>query len=145
MDYYVKSFSELSTKEFYEIAKLRIAVFVVEQTCPYQEIDAYDEQAVHIWMQEGQTIIGYTRIIDQDATVTFGRVIIHPSHRGKKLGNQLLEKTLAVIKTQMPDKPIVISAQAHLIDFYGAYGFVPVSDVYLEDDIPHIRMRKEKQ
>ncbi|PIT51383.1 GNAT family N-acetyltransferase [Snodgrassella alvi] len=145
MDYYVKPFSELSTKEFYEIAKLRIAVFVVEQICPYQEIDAYDEQAVHIWMQEGQTIIGYARIIDQDTTVTFGRVIIHPSHRGKKLGNQLLEKTLAVIKTQMPDKPIVISAQAHLIDFYGAYGFVPVSDVYLEDDIPHIRMRKERQ
>ncbi|PIT23859.1 GNAT family N-acetyltransferase [Snodgrassella alvi] len=145
MDYYVKSFSELSTKEFYEIAKLRIAVFVVEQTCPYQEIDAYDEQAVHTWMQEGQTVIGYTRIIDQDTTVTFGRVIIHPNYRGKKLGHQLLEKTLAVIKTQMSGKPIIISAQAHLTDFYGLYGFVPISDIYLEDNIPHIRMRKEKQ
>ncbi|MCO6504977.1 MAG: GNAT family N-acetyltransferase [Snodgrassella sp.] len=142
MDYYIKSFSELSTKEFYEIAKLRIAVFVVEQTCPYQEIDAADEQALHIWMQEGPTIIGYTRIIDLDTTVTFGRVIIHPSHRGQKLGNRLLEKTLAVINTQMPDKPIVISAQAHLTDFYAAYGFVPISDIYLEDNIPHIQMQK---
>lgn len=143
MNYYIKSFTELSTKEFYEIVKLRIAVFVVEQTCPYQEIDAQDEQAIHTWMQEGQEIIGYTRIIDQEEIVTFGRVIIHPSHRGKKLGYQLLEKTLEIIKSQIPDKPIVIGAQAHLTNFYGKYGFMPISDVYLEDNIPHVQMRKE--
>lgn len=142
MNYNVKEFSELSTKEFYEIAKLRIAVFVVEQACPYQEIDVYDEQAIHTWLQEDQEIVGYTRIIDQGETVTFGRVIIHPANRGKKLGNYLLEKTLAVIETKFPNKPIVIGAQAHLTDFYGAYGFEPISAVYLEDDIPHVQMRK---
>lgn len=143
MNYYIKSFTELSTKEFYEIVKLRIAVFVVEQTCPYQEIDAQDERAIHTWMQEGQKIIGYTRIIDQEEIVTFGRVIIHPSHRAQKLGYQILEKTLEIIKSQIPDKPIVISAQAHLTNFYSKYGFKPISDVYLEDNIPHVQMRKE--
>lgn len=145
MDYYVKTFSELSTKEFYEIAKLRIAVFVVEQACPYQEIDGFDEQAIHTWLQEGKDIVGYTRIINQGETITFGRVIIHPSFRGKKIGNHLLKETLTVIETKWPNKPIVISAQAHLTGFYGAYGFVPISDVYLEDDIPHIQMRKSSE
>lgn len=145
MDYCVKSFSELSTKEFYEIAKLRIAIFVVEQMCPYQEIDSFDEEAIHTWLKEEETIIGYTRIIDKGETVTFGRVIVHPDYRGKKLGDYLLDQTLAVIAAKLPGKPIVISAQAHLTKFYGAHGFISTSDVYLEDDIPHIQMRRENE
>lgn len=144
MDYHVKEFSALTTKEFYEIVKLRISVFVVEQTCFYQEVDQNDEQAIHTWLQEGEDIVGYTRIYTEpDGTVTFGRVLIHPTYRGQKLGNTLLEKTMQVVAENYPDQPIVIGAQAHLVDFYGAFGFEPISDVYLEDDIPHIKMIKE--
>ncbi|MGX7245114.1 GNAT family N-acetyltransferase [Enterococcus quebecensis] len=142
MEYYVKKFSELTTKEFFEIVKLRIAVFVVEQNCPYQEVDDSDEKAWHTWLKEEADIVGYTRIIDKGATVSFGRVIINPSYRGKKLGNKLLEETLKVIEGKYPNRPIIIGAQAHLTDFYGSFGFKESSDMYLEDGIPHIQMRK---
>lgn len=142
MDYHVKEFAKLTTKEFFEIVKLRIAVFVVEQNCPYQEVDEADEQALHTWLQDGSEIMGYTRIIDKGDTVTFGRVIVNPDYRGKKLGNKLVEETLKVIEANYPNRPIIIGAQAHLTNFYGAFGFEAISEVYLEDDIPHVNMRK---
>lgn len=142
MEYRVKRFSELTTKEFFEIAKLRIKVFVVEQNCAYQELDEMDEQAMHTWLQEGSEIVGYTRIIDQGETITFGRVLVNPDYRGKQLGKKVLEETLKVIEETYPNRKIVISAQAYLIDFYGAFGFKTTSKVYLEDDIPHIQMEK---
>ncbi|EOH95747.1 hypothetical protein UAY_03173 [Enterococcus moraviensis ATCC BAA-383] len=142
MDYHVKEFTDLTTKEFLEIVKLRIAVFVVEQNCPYQEVDEADERAWHTWLQEGTTIIGYTRIIDKGDTVTFGRVLINPDYRGKKLGQKLVAKTLKVVEDKYPNRPIVIGAQAHLADFYGSFGFERISEVYLEDDIPHVDMKK---
>ena len=145
VEYLVKEFSKLTTKEFYELVKLRISVFVVEQTCFYQEVDDLDELAIHTWLQEGSDIVGYTRIYPKDdTTVTFGRVIIHPNYRGQKLGNQLIKNTLEVIYDCYPDRDIVIGAQAHLVDFYGAFGFKAISDSYLEDDIPHIDMKKER-
>ncbi|MEI5994140.1 GNAT family N-acetyltransferase [Candidatus Enterococcus mansonii] len=142
MEYYVKQFSQLTTKQFFEIVKLRIAVFVVEQHCPYQEVDDGDEQAWHTWLQDDMDIVGYTRIIDKETYITFGRVIIHPDYRKQGLGNKLIEKTLKVIEENYPNRPIIISAQAHLVAFYGAFGFEVSSDIYLEDDIPHIQMKK---
>lgn len=142
MDYHIKKLTELTTKEFLEIVKLRIAVFVVEQNCPYQEVDDADEVAWHTWLQEGTDIVGYTRIIDQGDTITFGRVLINPKYRNQKLGNKLLKETLKVVEENYPNRPIVIGAQAHLTKFYGAFGFEAVSEVYLEDDIPHVQMRR---
>ncbi|MFD1901420.1 GNAT family N-acetyltransferase [Enterococcus termitis] len=142
MDYHVKKFSELTTKEFFDIVKLRIAVFVVEQHCPYQEVDDVDECAIHTWLQEEADIVGYTRIMDRGETVSFGRVLINPAYRKQGLGNKLLEETLRVIEEKFPNKPIIIGAQAHLSDFYGAFSFEEVSDVYLEDGIPHVQMKK---
>ncbi|MGM0218890.1 GNAT family N-acetyltransferase [Enterococcus sp. AZ126] len=142
MEYHVKEFTQLTTKEFLEIVKLRVAVFVVEQKCPYQEVDEADEFAWHTWLQEGTEIVGYTRIIDKGDTVTFGRVIINPDYRGKKLGNKLLEETLKVVEDKYPNRPIIIGAQARLTNFYGAFGFKEISEVYLEDDIPHVQMQR---
>lgn len=143
MEYLVKDFSNLTTKEFYEIVKLRIAVFVVEQTCFYQEVDDSDEIAIHTWFQEGSEIVGYSRIYpEDDGTVTFGRVIVRSDYRGQKLGKRLIENTLNVIADRYPKRDIVIGAQAYLVDFYESFGFKAVSDIYLEDDIPHIDMKK---
>lgn len=142
MKYFVKTLSELSTKEFLEIVKLRIAVFVVEQNCPYQEVDDEDEAAIHTWLQEGNEIVGYTRIINRGETIAMGRVIVNPLYRRKKLGQKLINKTLEVITEKYPNKDIIIGAQAHLIDFYQTAGFEVISDIYLEDDIPHIKMKK---
>lgn len=142
MEYFVKSFSELSTKEFFEIVKLRVAVFVVEQNCPYQEVDDEDETALHTWLQEGQEIVGYTRIMDQGETTVMGRVIVSPKYRGKELGKKLVNNSLRVIEEMFSNKDLVIGAQAYLLRFYQDFGFEVISDVYLEDDIPHVKMKK---
>jgi ElaA protein len=143
MEYQVKHFSELTTKEFYEVVKLRTAAFVVEQHCPYQEVDAADENAWHTWLKEGTELIGYTRIMDFGTEVTFGRVLIKADYRKRNLGSKLVAETLQVIAEKYPQRPIKIGAQAHLIDFYGSFGFEPVSEVYLEDGIPHVDMLKQ--
>lgn len=140
MDYQIKQFSELTAKELLEIVQLRIAVFVVEQNCPYQEVDEWDETAVHIWLEDKGDIAGYTRIVEKGDKVTFGRVIISKAYRGKKLGQELLEITIAETNKRYPDRPIFISAQAHLTSFYEKAGFKAISEVYLEDDIPHVEM-----
>lgn len=143
MDYYVKAFSELTTKEFYALIKLRIAVFVVEQACAYQEVDDSDKIAIHTWLQEEGKIVGYTRIYSkEEGTVTFGRVLILPEYRGRKLGNQLIERTLQVIADTYPKRELVISAQAHLVHFYASFGFEVSSDIYEEDGISHVTMKK---
>lgn len=144
MDYQVKPFSALTTKEFLEIVQLRIAVFVVEQTCPYQEVDEWDETAIHTWFADKGKIVGYTRIVDKGDKLTFGRVIISKAYRGQKLGQKLLEATIAEIRKRYPNRPIAISAQAHLVSFYQNAGFKPISEEYLEDDIPHIDMELNK-
>jgi ElaA protein len=142
MDYQVKAFAELTTKEFYEIAKQRVAVFVVEQQCPYQEIDEIDEVAWHTWLEEAGQLVGYTRIYELEAAVSFGRVLIHQDYRRQQLGKKLVAATIAEIEQRFPGKPIVIGGQAYLKAFYESFGFEVTSDLYLEDDIPHYEMTK---
>lgn len=144
MEYIVKSFAELTTKEFYQLAKERVAVFVVEQNCPYQEIDETDEVALHTYFvtEDGQ-IAAYTRIYEEAKAVHFGRVLVNKNFRGTGLGKKVVAKTLAVIKERFPGKKIVIGAQAYLQDFYASFGFKAISEIYLEDDIPHIDMQQE--
>ena len=144
MEYIVKSFAELTTKEFYQVAKERVAVFVVEQNCPYQEIDETDEVALHTYFrtEDGQ-IAAYARIYEEAKAVHFGRVLVNKNFRGTGLGKKVVAKTLAVIKERFPGKKIVIGAQAYLQDFYASFGFKAISEIYLEDDIPHIDMQQE--
>ncbi|MGM0138275.1 ElaA protein [Enterococcus sp. DIV0755b] len=141
MEYIVKNFNELTTKEFYQIAKERVAVFVVEQNCPYQEIDETDEVALHTYfLSENGEIAAYTRIYSENETVHFGRVLVTKAFRKTGLGKKVVAKTLAVIAEKFPNQKVVIGAQAYLQDFYGEFGFQAISEVYLEDDIPHIDM-----
>lgn len=136
----VKKITEMSTKELLTIIEERVKVFVVEQNCPYQEVDKADEDALHLQLKENEALVGYTRIIECDNYVTFGRVLIVKEYRAKKLGSQLVEETLNEIKINFLGKEIKISAQHYLLDFYKTFGFDPISDVYLEDSIPHVDM-----
>ncbi|MDR0922098.1 MAG: GNAT family N-acetyltransferase [Lactobacillales bacterium] len=139
---YKKEFSELTTKEFYEIAKLRVSVFVVEQNCPYQEIDEEDETALHLWLEEENEIVGYARIMDNKETASFGRVLVNPKYRGQGLGRTLVDEVLSEIAQRYPNKTILIGGQAYLKEFYESFGFQTISDIYLEDDIPHYQMER---
>ncbi len=140
MEVIVKTLNELTTKELLEIMQERVKVFIVEQNCPYQEVDEDDEIAQHVMLKEDGKLVGYTRIMDRGNLVTFGRVLVVKEHRAKKLGKKIVEATLEEIKRLYPNKEIKISAQNYLVDFYGSFGFEVVSEMYLEDDIPHIDM-----
>lgn len=142
-----KHHSELSKEELYAILRLRCEVFVVEQTCPYQDIDGQDlaGDTCHLTAHEGEQMLAYLRLLDpetQSGEVVIGRVITAAAGRGRGLGHQLMERALDEAARRWPGRPVYLSAQAHLQGYYGRYGFQAEGDVYLEDDIPHIDMRR---
>mgnify|MGYP000114947440 CR=1 FL=1 len=146
MNWQIKKFSELSTNELYALIKLRIDVFIVEQTCYYPELDNLDQhpETLHLLSFENDELLAYLRILPKSTRyieyVSIGRVVIKESARGRGLGHQLIDKALAVCSQAFPKQSIKISAQAHLEKYYQAHGFTRVTGIYLEDDIPHIGM-----
>ncbi|HAM6736143.1 TPA: GNAT family N-acetyltransferase [Escherichia coli] len=140
--------SDLSVSQLYALLQLRCAVFVVEQNCPYQDIDGDDLEGEnrHILGWHNGTLVAYARILKSDdelQPVVIGRVIVSEALRGEKIGQQLMSKALESCTRSWPEKPIYLGAQAHLQNFYGQFGFIPVTDIYEEDGIPHIGMARE--
>ncbi|MDO7172121.1 GNAT family N-acetyltransferase [Mariniflexile sp. AS56] len=139
----VKTFSELTTQELYNILQLRSEVFVVEQDCVYQDIDGKDQKAWHVLGIKDEKIVAYTRIFkagDYFEHASIGRVVIAKNQRAFKYGYDLMKASVEVVETYFKAKTIQISAQAHLKSFYNNCGFVEFGDEYLEDNIPHIAM-----
>ena len=147
MNWYTKNFEALSLDEFHDILKLRIDIFVVEQNCPYSELDNKDKKALHCFAKDQeQHIIAYTRIFkpgDYYKEASFGRVLVQKEYRNKKLGYELIKQTLLAIQANMGQVPVKIGAQAHLERFYGVFDFKKVGQGYIEDGIPHIYMLKK--
>ena len=140
--------SDLTVHSLYAVLKLRCEVFVVEQTCPYQDIDGDDlvGENRHILGWRNNELVAYARILKSDdelQPVVIGRVIVSEALRGEKIGQQLMSKALESCTRRWPEKPIYLGAQAHLQNFYGQFGFIPVTDIYEEDGIPHIGMARE--
>jgi len=142
MNWELKKFDELTNNELYDVLRLRVDIFVVEQTCPYPEIDGKDEESLHLMYKENGEIVAYARILPPGLSydeASIGRVIVAESHRGTGLGHELIDQAVKESLAEY-NQPIKIGAQAYLEDYYSAAGFETVSDVYLEDDIPHIDM-----
>ena len=140
-----KTFSELTTKELYQILQLRSEVFVVEQNCVYQDIDGKDKKAIHIIGVVQNKIVAYTRCFkpgDYFKEASIGRVVVKKNERKLKRGNQIMIHSIKIIEKLFQTKTIIISAQSHLISFYNNLGFYSVGNEYLEDGIPHIEMIK---
>ncbi|MFC6290789.1 GNAT family N-acetyltransferase [Levilactobacillus angrenensis] len=137
-----KSFSEVTTTELLEIYRLRVAVFVVEQDCAYQEVDDADQVAQHLFRQDAAGhVLAYARLIPEPQQVRIGRVVVAPSARRHGAGRELVMTAIQAAQTTYPAaRRIVIQAQAYLQQFYASLGFQPVSDVYLETGIPHLDM-----
>jgi len=138
------AFDALSGREVHDLLKLRQDVFVVEQDCAFCEIDGKDPEALHYFLLlPSGDIAGALRLFagsGADRPSRIGRVVIAPECRGQKLGQRLMRDGIEKARELAPGAPIHLSAQAHLERFYGDLGFRTVSDVYLEDDIPHIDM-----
>ncbi|MGA8137514.1 MAG: GNAT family N-acetyltransferase [Pseudomonas gingeri] len=146
-DWLCKHHGDLSKEQLYSILQLRTEVFVVEQKCPYQEVDGRDLEGdtCHLMAWRDDRLVAYLRLLDpesQGGDVVIGRVVIAPEARGQGLGHELMAQALKQAGKLWPQVPIYLSAQAHLQAYYGSYGFEVVGEVYLEDDIPHIGMRK---
>ncbi|WGL65114.1 GNAT family N-acetyltransferase [Pseudomonas sp. CW003PS] len=138
---------ELDTATLYELLALRTQVFVVEQNCPYLETDGQDliGDTCHLLARDKSGLVGYLRLLDpqrMNGEVVIGRVLTAERARGSGLGHRLMERGLVECGQRWPGVPVYLSAQAHLQGYYGRYGFVAVTEVYLEDGIPHIGMRR---
>lgn len=141
----IKPFPELSTNELYEMLQLRSEVFVVEQNCVYQDIDGKDQKAIHVLGYSDGILVAYSRLFkpkDYFEYASIGRVIVKESYRDKKLGHELMRVSIDAITTLFQETKITISAQLYLQKFYESHGFVVVGESYLEDDIPHIEMKR---
>lgn len=136
--WYCKAFSQLSTRELFEIYKLRTAVFVVEQNCPYQKVDELDLIATHLFAKNNENLTAYCRIIPCEDYIKIGRVLVAKEYRGAGLARELMLQAVEFAKKSA--KPIKIQAQSYLQGFYKSLGFAATSGIYLEDNIPHLDM-----
>lgn len=143
--FYCSRLENLSGLETHEMLKAREAVFVIEQSCLYQEADDYDLNAWHLIGRIHNTFAAYARVVDPEVRYpepSIGRVMIVKEFRGKGLGTLLMQKAIKFTKSKYPAKGVKISAQSYLRDFYATLGFHQVGEEYLEDNIPHISMIK---
>ncbi len=131
------TWKELTPELLYKILALRARVFVVEQNCPYLDLDGKDETALHLCAFFDSDLIGYARIFIDQSPCVIGRVVVHQKHRAKDYGRKLMQKSIAALPA---DKEIFISAQERLKNFYESLGFYQSAEGYLEDGIPHIPM-----
>ncbi len=141
------SFSSLTTIQLYELLKLRVDVFVVEQNCPYPELDDKDhaEGVLHLLGYNNEELVACARLLPSGVSypsLSIGRVATKESHRGGGLGHQLLTEAIKQCQQRWPLQSIEIGAQEHLSNFYAQYGFLRTSEMYLEDGIPHIDMKR---
>ncbi|WP_426490868.1 GNAT family N-acetyltransferase [Hymenobacter sp. 102] len=137
-------FSALTVPQLYAVLQLRSEVFVVEQTCPFQDIDGHDEMALHLlgYAPTGE-LAAYARLFGAGVAypeASIGRVVVSPRYRRFGLGRALVHEALAAVGQQFGPQPIQIGAQQYLQVFYESFGFRQVGAGYLEDGIPHIHM-----
>ena len=134
-------FASLAPATAYAVWKLRQDVFVVEQQCPYGDLDGRDDEpgTRHVVLRDDDTVLGYARVLDDDRAVwRIGRVALAPDARGRGLADVVMETALQVC----PDRDVVLDAQAPLVGWYESLGFVVSGPEFLDDGIPHLPMRR---
>ena len=139
-----KKFQELTTKELYEISRVRSEVFVVEQEILYNDFDRKDYKAIHLCGLIKEELVAYARVFDKgdyyENNPGFGRLAVVKKERGKGIGKELVKRSIEVCKTNFSKQEIKISAQAYLEKFYIELGFERRGEGYMEDGIPHCAM-----
>lgn len=145
LEWKIKPFEALTVDELYDILQLRSAVFVVEQNCVYLDLDGKDKLALHLFGEFEGKIVAHARLFRAGISfdnASIGRVTVAAEYRDRKWGQDLMQKAIAGILLHFGESKITIGAQLYLKKFYENQGFVQTSEMYLEDDIPHIEMQK---
>lgn len=144
MNWIEKSFTNIDRQDWYNILKLRAQTFVVEQFCPYNDLDGLDLVSIHFYTKENDTIVAYNRILKKgiayEDAASIGRIVTHPNYRGKGNGIAMMRETIKYIYQNWGKVKVSIGAQGYLQNYYTKFGFENVSAMYLEDDIPHFKM-----
>ena len=143
IEWRTRAFSELDVRSWHDIVKLRIDVFVVEQNCPYPELDGPDLEALHVIGFDTQhRPVAYCRILppQKDGLPHIGRVVVDKAHRGSGLGKQLMREALRSVERKYGSPRSAVAAQAYLQAFYEGLGYRVISEVYPWDGIPHVDM-----
>ena len=144
MDWKTYRFDDFTARELYGVLKLRVDVFVVEQNCPYPELDNLDQQSIHLLYRENGEVLAYSRLVPAGVKYelpSIGRVIVRDDARGRGLAKQLLERSIDYIVGEWQAQAIQLQGQVYLQEFYQSFGFQPISDSYDEDGIPHVDMK----
>ncbi|HRP33639.1 MAG TPA: GNAT family N-acetyltransferase [Agriterribacter sp.] len=139
----VKKFDELTVYELYKIMQLRMAVFIVEQQCAFLDADDKDQKAWHLCVWKGEELLAYTRLFAPGLMypeASIGRVVVAKAQRSGGLGKLLMERSILNVYQLFGRTTIKIGAQFYLKHFYESLGFIQKSDIYLEDNIEHIKM-----
>ncbi|WP_328528374.1 GNAT family N-acetyltransferase [Nocardioides sp. NBC_00368] len=138
-DVSISSFDDLTPKTAYALWRLRQEVFVVEQDCPYLDLDGRDLEpgTRHVVLTDGDQLAGTARILDDGDVWRIGRVVLAPTHRGQGLADVIMKAAVEAV----PDRDIVLDAQSPLAGWYAEFGFVKDGEEFLEDGIPHTPMR----
>lgn len=135
----LRRFADLSAEDAYELWRLRQDVFVVEQQCPYPDLDGRDTEpgTVHALLHDHH-LVGTLRVLDDGDVWRIGRVLLARGVRGRGLANDLMEACLP----ELTARPIVLDAQSPLAGWYATFGFEVTGPEFLEDGIPHLPMRR---
>ena len=144
MELSAKRFDELTNSELYDILKLRVNTFVVEQNCPYPELDDKDQDALHVFLRDEEGIQAYLRIMGRGVSseyVSIGRVVAVKRRCG--FGSRVLEEGIRLAKERFRAEKINLEAQTYARTLYEKHGFRQISEEFLEDGIPHIKMIAE--
>ena len=142
----IKPFEALSVHELYDLLRLRSEIFVVEQNCVYLDLDGKDKVALHLFGEFEGKIVAHARLFKAGISfdkASIGRVVVDANYRDKKWGHELMREAIAGVLLHFGESQITIGAQLYLKKFYESHGFVQISEMYVEDDIPHIEMKRE--
>lgn len=145
MKWTIHTLDGLSARELYEVIRLRVDIFVVEQHCPYAELDGLDLDAHHVlgYDEEGR-LAAYARILPpgNGGPPHIGRVVVHQTARGMGTGHELMTIALNALEQIHGSRRSELAAQAHLEGFYARHGFERIGPTYDLDGIPHVDMRR---
>ena len=141
-----RSFEELKNSELYDLLALRTDIFVVEQDCPYPELDYHDQHAGHILLYSGRNLVAYARTLPANTLYeepSIGRVAVRFNFRGKGLARKVFETALSELQASYPNDRVKLQAQTYLEEFYAEYGFKRITQPYPDYGIMHVDMIRE--
>lgn len=143
MNWNISKFDQLTTRQLYEILRLRGDVFVYEQKCAYPDVDDYDLHAFHLTAWDGNILAGYARILPPASKypqASIGRVAVRADYRGRGLARELVQQSLDCIAQYFPGQPAFAQSQCYLETFYQSFGFAAIGAPYDDEGIPHVDM-----